>query len=271
MISATQALPRETQPNFEMDLAREVIYRFFAALLREPQQPSSWSGEMLLDFKLVRQAAQILRAEVEGQHVPLGAGELPPETLNVEPLVTACQQPLDTLTAEYVRIFGLVTCRECPPYETEYCPNDDTFYRTQHMADVAGFYRAFGLQLKPDVHERSDYLPLELEFAAHLLMKKRLALAGGTPHGAERARICDEARLAFVRDHLAWWLPSFAMGLRRRAQHGLYYEVGCALASFLPMERRALEIAPPALPIPRAAVEDSADQCAGCSLAAGQS
>ena len=76
-----------------------------------------------------------------------------------------------------VAFFGLVLTRECPPYETEYHPSSEPFFRSQEMADVAGFYRAFGLETAQAARERPDYLGLELEFMAFLLLKKRLALA----------------------------------------------------------------------------------------------
>ena len=63
-------------------------------------------------------------------------------------LVEELQVPLDTLRAQYENVFGIVVPKDCPPYETEYYPSQDTFGRSQQLADVAGFYRAFGIELR---------------------------------------------------------------------------------------------------------------------------
>ena len=134
------------------------------------------------------------------------------------------------LRAEYDRVFGLVVPKECPPYETEYHPTQETFVRSQQMADIAGFYRAFGIEPAQSSPERPDHLALELEFMAFLLTKKRLALAAVEldPEAAEQVSICDRAQRDFFRDHLAWWVPSFAAGLRRKAGGRLLRRPGSA-------------------------------------------
>ena len=123
------------------------------------------------------------------------------------------------LRAQYDTVFGLVVPKECPPYETEYYPTQETFGRSQQMADVAGFYQAFGIEPAQSSPERPDHLALELEFMAFLLLKRRQAIAATDhdPEAGEQASICDRALRDFFRDHLAWWLPAFAAGLRRKA------------------------------------------------------
>src|SRR5262249_16104379 len=144
------------------------------------------------------------------------------------------------LRAEYDRIFGLVLCRECPPYETEYHPSAETFLRAQQLADIAGFYRAFGLEPSRSRPERPDHIALELAFMAFLGRKGREAQSGAEK--AEEVRVCADAQRKFFRDHLAWWLPFFTTGLRHKAEHGFYAEVGRALAAFLPLERSRLNV-----------------------------
>jgi TorA maturation chaperone TorD len=266
MSLAAQISPCNTNSDADLDLAREVMYRFFAAIFRDPRGRYSWLSVDAADLEMMRRAAEILRDELGGRQAPLGLGELPAENLDIEPVLNERSRSESELNDEYVRVFGLVTSRECPPYETEYCANEDTFFRTQQMADVAGFYQAFGLQVSADQRERPDFLPLELEFAALLLMKKRLASAGGLSSDTEHARVCDEARLAFFRDHLCWWAPSFTLGLRRKATHGIYYEAGRAFAAFLPIERGALGLAAPTLPILQPAPAEHNDSCEGCQL-----
>jgi TorA maturation chaperone TorD len=137
------------------------------------------------------------------------------------------------------------------------------------MADVCGFYRAFGLELPGGVSERPDSLAVELEFMAFLLMKGRLAdEAIDTPEGIDGARaVCEEAAETFFKEHLAWWCPAFTVGLRRKAGSGVYAAAGQLLAAFLPLERARFGVSPQSLPslpmAPEPEAEDDA-KCASC-------
>jgi TorA maturation chaperone TorD len=246
-----------------IDLARECLYRFLAAALSDPR---SETYRLALDAdnqRLARAAADLLRAEAEAAPVPLGFGELPAEDLDLAPVVAELHKPSGERCDAYDRAFGLVCAREGPPYETEYCPNAEPFFRAQQMADVAGFYRAHELETAQATHERPDHVSLELEFLAFVLLKKRLAA------DAERRDICDATLRSFFRDHVAWWLPAFATGLRRRAGGGLYAAVGRVLAALLPAERGRLGVAAPRVPLEPAPVEppEESAACAGCPAA----
>jgi TorA maturation chaperone TorD len=202
--------------------------------------------------------------------VPLGFGELPAEALDLADIVAELDRPPDELCAEYDRVFGLVYARECPPYETEYCPTSEPFYRAQQMADVAGFYRAFGLTGAEARPERPDHLANELEFMAVLFLKNRLALDEALPEAAEHIAVCDNAQADFFREHLAWWVPSFAAGLRRKAGDGLYAALGRVLAAFLPAERSRFGVKAPQAPV-RPALIERPEEDAGCAGCAAQS
>lgn len=247
------------------DLARESLYRVLAAIFGDPRGRHSWLSMNPVDLSAACAAADYLRSEAGELCIPLGMGELPVEDLDVKPLLAALNRPDGEIINEYVRVFGLVTCRECPPYETEYCPNDDTFFRSQQIADIAGFYRAFGLQVSADLRERPDYLPLELEFQAFLLMKIRSLELEPEP-ASNHVEVCREARAAFFRDHLSWWVPSFALAVRRKAQCGLYFEAARVLAALLPLERAAFGVRAPALPILQGSSDEGHHECEGCAL-----
>jgi TorA maturation chaperone TorD len=89
----------------------------------------------------------------------------------------------------------------CPPYEGSY--EADPFRHTRQMADVAGFYRAFGARAGAD---RPDHVACELEFLAFLAARRLAAEEGGA---ADEAAICLEAENAFLRGHLGRWFPAF--------------------------------------------------------------
>jgi TorA maturation chaperone TorD len=248
-----------------LDLACETLYRFLAAALHDPRHESFAVLREASSRALAQSAADFLREQFGPHPVPLGFGEAPAEELDARPLCAQLAQSPQELTAQFLRVFGVSTCRECPPYETEYHPTDDPFFRSQQLADIAGFYRAFGVEPSSRCRERCDFVGLELEFQALLLLKKRQAAAAAPGDGAAevRAAICQEARTAFFRDHLSWWLPSFAQALRRKAQQGLYEEVGRLLAALLPIERTRLGVSPGLLPREAKLFEPS-DPCEGC-------
>jgi TorA maturation chaperone TorD len=253
-----------------VDLARECLYRFLAAALSDPREPR-W--QLLLDGcnqQLAREAAELLRSEAGSGAVPLGFGEQPPERLDLEPLLRELPRAAADLETEHDRVFGLVPTRECPPYETEYHSTGEPFFRAQQLADVAGFYRAFGLETSRTSPERPDHLALELEFLAFLLLKKRLALESPVREGAEQAALCDEVFQTFFREHVSWWAPSFTVGLRRKAGGGFYAAAAQVLAAFLPAERARLNVPAPRLPLQPALIERPEEQsgCGGCAAQA---
>ena len=249
-----------------VDLARECVYRFLSALATDPYNPEWERARDSRGHELAITAMDVLRAQAERNPTPLTFGELGAEALDFRPLVSELARPAADHRADYDRSFGLVIPKECPPYETEYHPPAQTFLRSQQLADIAGFYRAFGIDPGGAVHERPDHIALELEFAALLLTKKRLVL--DDPSVREQADICDEALRDFVRDHLSWWVPAFAAGLRRKADHGLYHALARVLAALIPAERQLLGIAPPFQAAQPALIEQPEEQsgCAACPL-----
>jgi TorA maturation chaperone TorD len=252
-----------------VDLARECLYRFLGVALSDPYT-DGWRAVVNAENQcLATEAADLLRAETAAEPAALGFGELPPEQLDLHPLLAQLERPVAELREEYDQVFGLVPARECPPFETEYHPTSETFFRTQQLADVAGFYRAFGIEPAAATPERPDHLALELEFMAFVLMKKRLALTGPDRDvdGDQRASVCDEAQRTFFRDHLAWWVPAFATGLRRKAGSGYYAAVGQVLAALIPVERRRFDVPAPRVPLQPALIERPEEQagCAGCA------
>jgi len=251
-------------------LARESLYRFLAAALCDPRNQMYRLVIVVENQTAAIMAAELLRDEAISELIPLGFGELPAENLDLSGLVAEFRRPLDDLLTEYDRTFGLIFTPECPPYETEYCPNSEPFFRAQQLADVAGFYRGFGLDIASSQPDRPDHIALELEFMSLLLTKERLALTSDSPFAEEHAEICRNAQRKFFGEHLAWWAPSFASGLWRKAGDGLYAEVARVLAAFLPTERNQYEIKAPQLPVRPHLVERPEEQsgCAGCSSSA---
>src|SRR5512135_3758830 len=164
------------------DLARECLYRFLSAVVAGPYS-ADWERAL---------GAENQDLVIEAWHW------LQPESDEFEMirLMEELEASPQALRAQYDTVFGLVVPKECPPYETEYYPTQETFGRSQQMADIAGFYRAFGIEPAQSSPERPDHLALELEFMAFLLLKKRLALAAveTDPEVGVQASTCDRAQ-----------------------------------------------------------------------------
>ena len=121
---------------------------------------------------------------------------------------STCNLQLNDLQEAHRRAFGL-TGSLC--YETELgLPNE--FRQSQEMADIAGFYRAFGFQVGGEQRERPDHLATELEFLYVLSLKEAYAAEQGID---EHVEVCVEARRAFLRDHLGCWIGLFTQSLSR--------------------------------------------------------
>ena len=249
----------------EIELARECLYRLLAVAVSDPHDPA-WPDRLPDDIdNLAGAAAALIREEASVALGPLARGELAPDALQVDSLVAAIRGPAEEVRREHSRVFGFTPPRECPPFETDFHANAEPFFHSQQMADVAGFYRAFGLNPPPG---RPDHIVLELEFMAFLQMKKRL-LRDDTesPNIADALEVCAKAEIDFFRDHLTWWLPAFATGLQKRAGHGYYADLGRALAAFVAAERRLLGVSVPRISLGTVAVErpEEAMECAACS------
>lgn len=103
-----------------------------------------------------------------------------------------------------------------PAYETSY--EEARTARggmTFQMADVAGFYQAFGFEVQG---ERPDHLLPELEFVALTLAKEAYALLSGDQDAAE---VCVAAREKFMAQHLGIWLPLMASRADSEGHAGL--------------------------------------------------
>ncbi len=252
-------------------VAREQVLRLLALAASDP---ASERFALVRDKEFLDQACSAARylAELpEATPDELAPGETSPGDLDLTPLAAALGAPCGQLEDEHVSVFGLVVSKECPPYEIQYCPQTFSVYRSQRMADIAGYYSAFGLSTGRDAPERADHIACELEFLAWLVAKERHALSQTGDEWSERADICRDAQRSFLTEHLAWWVPAFAHALGERSrsldpQPALHAALSAALAAFVPVERALLGIDPPdVLAQPKLDEDESEVGCEGCS------
>jgi TorA maturation chaperone TorD len=147
---------------------------------------------------------------------------------------------LSDLQAEHRRVFSNVITLDCPPYETLF-GNDHVFAQSQVMGDIAGFYRAFGVELSKDIHERLDHLSVEFEFMHFLAYKESYSRCHD---GADKTQIVLEAQKKFVKNHIGRWVPLFCRMLVKKAGSGFYKHVADLMAEWMDFEAAFLGVAP---------------------------
>lgn len=113
-------------------------------------------------------------------------------------------------------VFSPVVSKECPPYETEYHPLRNATYLSHELADISGFYLAFGLRVDAELPERVDHLSLEIDYVTHLLTRLLYLSEAEGEEAEERRSITLSALRSFVQSHLGTWVHLFARLLHRR-------------------------------------------------------
>ena len=246
-------------------MARQVLYRFAALSLLDPRQ-GAWAELKSLDGNpVLLEAAGLVRSLPEAVAEPRAVGERPLTDLEPAAILRKLPESAERFNEHYERIFGLVVCKACPPYETEYISSKFAFQRSNTLADINGFYRAFGVAVSQRNKERPDHVVQQLEFMAFLIGLTRQTESLDAPQRAERFEICHQAQHRFLREHLSWWAPTFAMLLAREDPGGFYEEVASFLAALLGAERALFRIPPPHVrPAPSKLEEPEA--CDGCML-----
>lgn len=133
-----------------------------------------------------------------------------------EVVASAHSAGLDKLQQAYMQVFDPV---HGPfPYEVEHKKGHE-FAKAQIMADIMGFYRAFGVEPRAD---RPDHISAELEFMHLLTLKEAHALNTGQP---DKAELCRKAQQKFLREHLLTWNVELLKIIRAklRADSTIFY------------------------------------------------
>lgn len=203
----------------------------------------------------------------------LGLTSLRSSILCLGPGLGSSDLNLSDLQSEHRATFGL-TGSLC--YETENgLPNE--FRLSQELADIAGFYRAFGFNVGGPVRERPDHLAVELEFMYLLALKESHADAYGTQ---EQKEVCIDAQRKFLGEHLGRWIGQFAESLARTTRQrvavvnaledppiqGVYPQLARFAADFVAAdaERLGVQIAPLSLEQVRPTPYDPQLSCDSC-------
>jgi DMSO reductase family type II enzyme chaperone len=164
------------------------------------------------------------------------------------------------LQSTYNAMFGHAVRGKAPPYELEYGWSE-IVQQASSLADIAGFYAAFGMEMIPGANERPDHITAECEFMSVLCTKEAHAIEAAT---ADNLAICKKAQAGFLKDHLACWTPAFAHRASQVDSKGFYGALtGFAAALVVGECRRfGLTVGAPTLPLRQAdPVEDTSITC----------
>ncbi len=197
-----------------MDVHRAFVYRFLSEAFAYPH------GEHVQGLI---GALGDLRRSLKALDIPFPVDELEEALTSADAL---------ELQGEHNALFA--TELAAPAFETAY-ELDKTARKAAELADIRGFYQAFGLEVALPVEP--DSLVAELAFLALLLHK-------GLHVGEEGQRVCREAFGAFLRDHLGRWYKAFAGRLREGAKLPLYPLLAGLLEAFLDRETASLKFEP---------------------------
>lgn len=250
VVPSAAVLPTPTalkdSPAVERALNRSKLYLLISWSLLYPEDEEFLdylrSGEFVEDG---RAALDTLKTMLDGQGGERAAQKLDALKKQVdlaETLVASeCSNwQLSDLQSEHRRVFSNVITLDCPPYETLF-GNDHVFAQSHVMGDIAGFYKAFGVELSKDIHERLDHLSVEFEFMHFLAYKESFSRCHD---GAEKTQIVVDAQKKFVKNHIGRWVPLFCRMLAKKADSGLFKLVADMTAEWMEFEAAYMGVAP---------------------------
>jgi TorA maturation chaperone TorD len=122
------------------------------------------------------------------------------------------------------------------------------------IADINGFYLAFGFELADLSPVPPDHLGAQLEFLSLLLLKAAHAVRKGS---LREVRTIERARRHFLNDHLGRWTGALAEALRDASAPAPYAALGELLRATITHQCRELRIRP--LATGRGATRDDMD------------
>lgn len=160
--------------------------------------------------------------------------------------------------AEHNRLFeGGVSC---PPNETAFIRRD----KGSILADINGFYHAFGFNPSGETGEKSDHVVIELQFVALLLVMAAEAAARGN---TEHESVTRAALRSFTQDHIGLWVDIFSNRLEEVTHLPAFEGVGVLLDSVWRRicDSNGIPIPDHELPVDDSPNEGTPYECDGCT------
>ncbi|MBW2391056.1 MAG: molecular chaperone TorD family protein [Deltaproteobacteria bacterium] len=215
------------EAEIQMSLDRACVYRALAGLFKTPDEATLTEAR---DRNLPEQAMAVKRLSGD------------------EDLLSAARQLCDLfddvgserLRRSHHAAFDESSDIRCAPTEMDQLGGVPQLEltRTFEMADVAGFYKAFGVEVG-EGDERVDHIAAELEFMNLLAVKQAVALQDEGP--GEHAQICRDASRVFLRDHLLRWAPRLGQALAESGGDPIHGAAGRLLSQFINFDAALLD------------------------------
>src|SRR3990172_7255867 len=206
--------------NGNVAFQRSKVYKLLSYCFLYPSEELS---EFLLGRAFMNEMKKALKGAVRG-----------PSCTSLEFLMPRSSFSRELLMGEYVRFLTLKS--KCPPYETEYRSEISPFPANE-VADIAGFYRAFGMNF---VKDRPDFIGTELEFMHLVTLKEAGAAAEGD---RRRVPLCISTQKKFLTEHLGRWVDGYEEALF--AEESLVYRpVTSFIRRWIDLECKGLGLSP---------------------------
>ena len=240
------------QTSIDLAIARSFIHRLLAKAYEDPM-PATW------DWLTHAQTINSLRvANVYAGQSLLTSAEALTKALRpdgFEPFLNA-----------YIATFGHAARGGCPLNEIEYGDiKADPLFQPHRLADLAAFYRAFGLEVTGDAGERHDHICLELEFMCVLAAKE--AYAHEHQLDADQLAQCRDAQKEFLREHLGRWTPAFTRRLAAATSEPTLSTLAEFTRAFIESECAHFGVKPGSEELSLRPVDEAADRmCDSCGL-----
>ena len=247
--TATAVIPNppiKDSPAVERALNRSKLYLLVSWSLLYPEDDEFLDylqcGEFVEDGRAALDALEAVLDGAGGDRAKQKLAMIRKQFDQIEKLIASecVNWQLSELQAEHRRVFSNVITLDCPPYETLF-GNDHVFGQAHVMGDIAGYYRAFGVELSKDIHERMDHLSVELEFMHFLAYKESYARCHD---GADKTQIVVDAQKKFVKEHIGRWVPLFCRMLVKKADSGFFRHMADLGSDWMDFEAAYLGVTP---------------------------
>lgn len=208
-------------------LATSQVYQFLSMCLFEPEKN-------ILELLNNRDYMD----EVESCLGEVGNVELSERFRNIKKELQ--ESGVDSLAKGYRDTFGNATvAMDCPPYEM-YFSGSHIYQQTQELADISGFYKAFGVEVsRDDTTNRWDHIAVELEFLHFLTYKLAYAIEN---HGDKEQESCLAAKKKFLNNHIGRWVKAFSNAVEKKSPVRFLREIADMVDEFIHLDMKNLGV-----------------------------
>ncbi len=214
--SGTRSRGQKHERAIERALAKSRVFGLLARALRYPDE------ELFAALQTGRWAADLAEAvRVSGIKPPK------PFLAELQRVSESLATRLETLQSQHNALYSSGSV--CPQQESDYVASH-AFQKTDVMADVAGFYHAFGLRVSRAQRELPDFLGSELEFLHAVGWKEARATQEGNQ---EAAIVCRRAQRKFLAEHLGVWIGAFRAKMEAGPAGPFYVALARLVESFV--------------------------------------